>query len=110
MQELTRTPRTDASRVLTVACPPPARMRRSGIFRQRRAASLTKAWPRPSCFPTAAPAPFCGACVTGTSWPRAGIPRNNLSEMENGKRPIGRQMARKPANALNTDPRMFLSV
>lgn len=29
--------------------------------------------------------------------------------MENGKRPIGRQTARKLAEALNTDPRMFLS-
>ena len=39
----------------------------------------------------------------------AGIPRRHISEMENGKRPIGRQTARKLADALNTDPRMFLS-
>ena len=38
----------------------------------------------------------------------AGIPRRHISEMENGKRPIGRQNARKLAAAFNTDPRMFL--
>ncbi|NCD35380.1 MAG: hypothetical protein EOL87_18485 [Spartobacteria bacterium] len=30
--------------------------------------------------------------------------------MENGKRPIGKQNARKRAEALNVDPRRFLSV
>lgn len=39
----------------------------------------------------------------------AGIPRRHISEMENGKRPIGKQTARKLAEVLNTDPRMFLS-
>lgn len=38
----------------------------------------------------------------------AGIPRRHISEMENGKRPIGRQNARKLAAAFNTNPRMFL--
>ena len=41
---------------------------------------------------------------------RAGVPRNHISEMEHDKRPIGRQMARKLAEVLDTDPRMFLSV
>ena len=38
-----------------------------------------------------------------------GIPRRHLSEMENAKRPIGRQNARKLAEALNVDPRRFLT-
>ncbi|GAB6035911.1 hypothetical protein JCM15519_04700 [Fundidesulfovibrio butyratiphilus] len=37
-----------------------------------------------------------------------GIPRRHISEMENGKRPIGRQNARKLAEALKVDPRRFL--
>lgn len=38
-----------------------------------------------------------------------GIPRRHISEMENGKRPIGRQNARKLADALKVNPRRFLS-
>jgi DNA-binding XRE family transcriptional regulator len=38
-----------------------------------------------------------------------GIPRRHISEMENGKRPIGKQNARKLAEVLNMDPRRFLS-
>ncbi len=41
---------------------------------------------------------------------RTGIPRSHLSAMENGKRPIGKNNARKLAEALNLDPRLFLSV
>ncbi len=38
-----------------------------------------------------------------------GIPRRHISEMENGKRPIGKQSARKLGEALNVDPRRFLT-
>jgi len=38
----------------------------------------------------------------------AGIPRRHISDMENGRRPIGKENARKLAQALNTDYRMFL--
>lgn len=38
-----------------------------------------------------------------------GIPRRHISEMENGKRPIGKQNARKLAEALKVSPRRFLS-
>jgi DNA-binding XRE family transcriptional regulator len=41
---------------------------------------------------------------------RAGIPRRHISEMENGRRPIGKANARKLAEALNIDPRRFISV
>ena len=41
---------------------------------------------------------------------RTGIPRRHISEMENGRRPIGKANARKLAEALNIDPRRFISV
>lgn len=41
---------------------------------------------------------------------RTGIPRRHISEMENGKRPIGKTNARKLAEVLNIDPRLLLSV
>ena len=41
---------------------------------------------------------------------RTGIPRRHISEMENGKRPIGKQNARKLAKVLNIDPRRLLAV
>lgn len=41
---------------------------------------------------------------------RTGIHRRHISEMENGKRPIGKANARKLAEALNIDPRLLLSV
>ncbi|RJP18385.1 MAG: XRE family transcriptional regulator [Candidatus Omnitrophota bacterium] len=36
------------------------------------------------------------------------IPRRHISEMENGKRPIGKENARKLAEALKTNYRVFL--
>jgi transcriptional regulator with XRE-family HTH domain len=39
-----------------------------------------------------------------------GIPRRHISEMEHGKRPIGKQTARKLAQALKVDPRRLLAV
>ena len=41
---------------------------------------------------------------------KTGIPRRHISEMENGKRPIGKVNARKLASALNADFRLLLSV
>lgn len=40
----------------------------------------------------------------------ADIPRRHISEMENGKRPIGKQNARKLGEALNVDPKRLLSL
>lgn len=37
-----------------------------------------------------------------------GIPRRHLSDMENGKRPIGKESAKKLAAALHCDYRRFL--
>lgn len=39
-----------------------------------------------------------------------GIPRRHISEMEHGKRPIGKQSAKKLAEALKVDPRRFLNI
>ncbi len=39
---------------------------------------------------------------------QTGIPQRHISEMETGKRPIGRESARKLATALNCDYRMLL--
>lgn len=41
---------------------------------------------------------------------RTGIPRRHISEMEHGRRPIGKQNARKLGEALGVDPRRFLRV
>ena len=41
---------------------------------------------------------------------RTGIPRRHISEMENGKRPIGKQNARKLADVLHIEPRLLLTV
>jgi len=41
---------------------------------------------------------------------RSGIPRRHISEMEAGKRPIGKSNAKKLGEALNIDPRLLLSV
>lgn len=37
-----------------------------------------------------------------------GIPQRHISEMENGKRPIGKELARRLADALGVDYRVFL--
>ncbi len=39
---------------------------------------------------------------------KLGVKRNHISEMENGKRPIGKEMARRLADALNTGYKVFL--
>jgi len=36
------------------------------------------------------------------------IPRRHISDMENGRRPIGKENAKKLADVLNTDYRMLL--
>jgi ribosome-binding protein aMBF1 (putative translation factor) len=37
-----------------------------------------------------------------------GIPQRHISEMENGKRPIGKEMAKRLAKALNISYKVFL--
>ena len=40
---------------------------------------------------------------------KTGIPRRHISEMENGKRPVGKVIARRLAKVLNVDMRLLLS-
>jgi len=39
-----------------------------------------------------------------------GLPKRHISEMENGKRPIGKQNARKLGDVLQVDARLLLSM
>jgi DNA-binding XRE family transcriptional regulator len=39
---------------------------------------------------------------------KLGVTQGDLSKMENGKRPVGKEMAHRLANVLNTDYRVFL--
>lgn len=39
---------------------------------------------------------------------RLNIPRSNISEMERGKRPIGKETAKRPAREFGVDYRVFL--
>ncbi|MBQ9405292.1 MAG: helix-turn-helix transcriptional regulator [Desulfovibrio sp.] len=41
---------------------------------------------------------------------QTGIPKRHISEMENGKRPIGKQNAKLLADALHINPRRLLSM
>lgn len=48
-------------------------------------------------------------CMTQEQLAKAtGIPRRHISEMENNKRPIGKQNARKLADMLHVDDSIFL--
>ncbi|RLB95459.1 MAG: XRE family transcriptional regulator [Deltaproteobacteria bacterium] len=59
-----------------------------------------------------------GACLAGARYREGfsqrkladltGIPQRHISEMENGKRPIGKERAKVLAKALGTDYRVFL--
>ena len=59
-----------------------------------------------------------GACLAGARMKEdltqkelsglTGIPQRHISEMENNKRPIGKNNAKKLAGALNVDYRLFL--
>jgi len=49
-----------------------------------------------------------GLTQTALGQRMGGVPRQHISNMENGKRPIGKETARKLAAALSTDYRVFL--
>jgi plasmid maintenance system antidote protein VapI len=64
--------------------------------------------------------PFPGAYIAGLRYregltqvelsQKTGIPRRHISEMENGKRPIGKTTARRLASVLDVDLQLLLSV
>jgi plasmid maintenance system antidote protein VapI len=59
-----------------------------------------------------------GVCLRGSRYKEGmtqkqlanmiGIPQRHISEMENGKRPIGREMAKRLGKALNIGYKVFL--
>lgn len=114
MQALTKKPRIEAPHVLTVACPPGS-YQTVLTFLHQAGCRIDEDVDPSVVFPDSSP----GTNLRGLRYREdltqaalaklSGIPRNHISEMENGKRPIGRQTARKLAEVLNTDPRMFLS-
>ena len=118
MQALTRKPLIDnGSRVLVISCPEEKYESLVAFLRKNDCEMRDEDEDMPACavFPARTP----GTVLRGLRYrdsltqvdlsKLAGIPRRHISEMENGKRPIGRQTARKLAEVLNTDPRMFLS-
>ena len=74
--------------------------------------------PWQDCFPDLLPEELPGRSLRGARAKegmtqrelahRTGIPQRHISEMENGKRPIGKEMARRLGKALNIDPKVFL--
>lgn len=69
-------------------------------------------------FPEVSDEQIPGACLAGARYREGmtqrqlaemtGIPQRHLSEMENGKRPIGKERAKVLAKVLNTSYRIFL--
>lgn len=49
-----------------------------------------------------------GLTQTALGQRMGGVPRQHISNMENGKRPIGKENAKRLAAALHTDYRVFL--
>lgn len=116
MQALTKTSPTDGSRVLVISCPEAKYARVLEFLRQNECEVNEEGGiPASAVFPGRTP----GTIMRGLRYrdgltqsdlsSLAGIPQRHISEMENGKRPIGRNNARKLAVAFDTDPRMFLS-
>jgi DNA-binding XRE family transcriptional regulator len=74
--------------------------------------------PWQECFPDLLPKELPGRCLRGVRAKEdmtqrelahlTGIPQRHISEMENGKRPIGKEMAKRLGQVLNIDHRVFL--
>jgi hypothetical protein len=70
------------------------------------------------CFPNLPDQEIPGRCLRGARVREGltqrelsrliGVPQRHLSEMENGKRPIGKEMAKRLAQALKVGYRVFL--
>lgn len=118
MLERTNAPRTD-SVSLTFAVPSALVMEVRNFMSQKGIAEEQDCYTIDEIFPyTEAEKPlvYLRGCRTREGLTqvqladKTGIPARHISEMENGKRPIGKQSARKLAEALNLDPRLLLSV
>ena len=109
MQEHTNAPRTEAV-MLSFAVPPD---RIEEVLRTMRSLGLSPThdstpW-RDALGYTAEAMP--GVLLSGARYrEETGIPRRHISEMENGKRPIGKKNARLLGEALGIEPRLLLAV
>lgn len=118
MLERTNAPRTEAV-TLSFAVPPSLVvevrkfMSQKGIAEERDGYTVDELFPYTDA---EKPLAYMRGCRTREGLTqvqlaeKTGIPARHISEMENGKRPIGKQNARKLAEALNIDPRRLLSV
>lgn len=118
MLERTQTPPTD-SVLITFVVPPDLVVDVRDFMRQRGITEKRDSVPWREVL-TYSDAEMPGVLLSGARYreeltqaklaEKTGIPRRHISEMENGHRPIGKKNARILAQALNIDPRLFLSV
>lgn len=120
MQELTKTPRIRAGKVQLRFLGPAGK--RGEAIRALKAlgfVDVSDSVPWRDCFPYSEEQ-LPGITLAGARGKEGltqrelaaltGIPQRHLSEMENGKRPIGKEAARKLGKALNISYKAFLSV
>ena len=79
---------------------------------------VSEAVPWRECFPDLRDQDIPGHCLRGARAKegmtqrelalKTGIPQRHISEMENGKRPIGKEMAKKLGESLNIGYQVFL--
>lgn len=115
MQAPTKMPRTDTgSRVLVISCPEVKYESVLEFLRRNDCVVDDDASDVP--YPATAPGTVirglrCRDGLTQQTLAKlAGIPQRHISEMENGKRPIGKKNARLLGEALHMEPRLLLRV
>jgi hypothetical protein len=98
----------------------PAALREEAVQRLKELGfeNTTDAIPWRAAFPGYSDEDLPGVCLAGARAREGfsqrhlsvltGIPQRHISEMENGKRSIGKERAKALASALNTDYRIFL--
>ena len=89
-----------------------------GSHRQRQALKTDRKIPWRDLFPEYEDEELPGVCLAGSRLKEGttqkrlseltGIPQSHISEMENGKRPIGKKRAKILAKALNVGYKVFL--
>ncbi|WP_027177675.1 helix-turn-helix domain-containing protein [Maridesulfovibrio bastinii] len=112
MQEHTKKPHTDET-LFYVSCPTD-KAQKAKHFLATLGCHITDDIDAKDIFPDRDPGTLLAGAryredLTQTQLSEAsGIPRRHISEMENGKRPIGKNNAKKIAAALNIDYRILL--
>lgn len=117
MLEPTKRPHTDT---VELRFHGPAALQEEAVQRLKELGfeNTTDAIPWREAFPQYSDEDLPGVCLTGARTREGlsqrrlseltGIPQRHISEMENGKRSIGKERAKALASALNTDYRVFL--